>query len=79
MNTLNYSLYYIPYPVRVVGDKMGYLTAVIVGVYFSRISHKALKLGSEKVFRALMISAGAIGFAYYYPFKKSQADLYVES
>ena len=40
VNTLNYSLYYIPYPVRVVGDKMGYLSAVIIGVYFSRIQHK---------------------------------------
>lgn len=45
VNTLNYSLYYIPYPVRVVGDKLGYLTAVIVAVYFSRITKGRLKLG----------------------------------
>ena len=46
VNTLNYSLYYIPYPVRVVGDKMGYLTSVIVAVYFSRIVlQKELKIG----------------------------------
>ncbi len=36
--TINFALYYIPYPVRVVGDKLGYLTAVLVGVYFTRIS-----------------------------------------
>ena len=42
VNSLNYSLYYISYPIRVVGDKLDYLTAVLVGVYFSRI-HKANK------------------------------------
>ena len=80
VNTLNYSLYYIPYPVRVVGDKMGYLTAVIVAVFFSRIkNNKKLNLGAEKMYRAIMISAGAIGFAYFYQFKSSQANLYVAS
>ena len=79
VNTLNYSLYYIPYPVRVVGDKMGYLTAVVVAVYFSRIrKDKELKLGPDKMWRALIISAGAIGFSYFYRFKSSQAELYVQ-
>lgn len=46
VSALNYCLYYIPYPMRVVGDKLGYLTAVVVGIYFSRISNKAKnKLG----------------------------------
>lgn len=46
VNTLNYSLYYIPYPVRVVGDKLGYLTAVVVAVYFTRIKkNKKVSLG----------------------------------
>lgn len=46
VNTLNYSLYYIPYPVRVVGDKLGYLTAVVVAVYFTRIKkNKKVGLG----------------------------------
>jgi hypothetical protein len=80
VNTLNYSLYYIPYPVRVVGDKMGYLTAVVVAVYFSRIrNNKKLQLGPDKMYRAVMISVGAIGFAYFYPFQKSQANLYEPS
>lgn len=33
----SYALLYISYPIRVVSDKCGYLTAVIVGVYFSRV------------------------------------------
>ncbi len=33
----SYALLYISYPIRVVSDKCGYLTAVVVGVYFSRI------------------------------------------
>lgn len=33
----SYALMYISYPIRVVSDKCGYLTAVVVGVYFSRI------------------------------------------
>jgi hypothetical protein len=33
----SYALMYISYPVRVVSDKCGYLTAVVVAVYFSRI------------------------------------------
>lgn len=46
VSTLNYCLFYIPYPMRVVGDKLGYLTAVIVGVFFSRIGKGSkLKLG----------------------------------
>jgi len=64
----------------VVGDKMGYLTAVIMAVFFSRIkNNKKLNLGADKIYRAIMISAGAIGFAYFYQFKSSQANLYVES
>lgn len=73
VNTLNYSLYYIPYPVRVVGDKLGYLTAVVVAVFFSRLSsNRNTKLGPEKMWRALMITVGAMGFAYFYKFKQSQ-------
>jgi hypothetical protein len=30
--------------VRVVSDKCGYLTAVVVGVYFSRVKKEGLKL-----------------------------------
>ncbi len=33
----SYALLYISYPVRVVSDKCGYLTAVLVGVYFTRL------------------------------------------
>ena len=60
---------------RVVGDKLGYLTAVVVAVYFSRVNkgNKKVALGPEKMWRALMISVGAVGFAYFYKFKSSQA------
>lgn len=58
---------------------MGYLTAVVVAVYFSRIvKNREMKLGPNKMWRALMISAGAVGFAYFYRFKESQAELYVK-
>lgn len=73
VNTLNYSLYYIPYPVRVVGDKLGYLTAVVVAVFFTRLSkNRKTKLGPDKMWRALLITVGAMGFAYFYKFKESQ-------
>ena len=62
---------------RVVGDKLGYLTAVIVAVYFTRVTKSKSKLGPEKMWRALMVSIGAMGFAYFYKFKQSQSQLYV--
>jgi hypothetical protein len=55
--------------VRVVGDKLGYLTAVVVAVYFTRVTKSKSKLGPEKMWRALMVSIGAMGFAYFYKFK----------
>lgn len=63
---------------RVVGDKLGYLTAVVVAVYFTRVkSALEVKLGPDKLWRALLISAGAVGFAYFYKFKEEQKALYV--
>lgn len=64
---LNFSLFYIPYPVRVVGDKLGYLTAVAVGVWFTRVPQKTgLRLGGEKFIIAMMITAGTMIFAFSY-------------
>lgn len=60
----SYALLYISYPVRVVSDKCGYLTAVIVGVYFSRIKKGEVKLQAKKVFIAIIITAGAVLFAF---------------
>jgi hypothetical protein len=40
----SYALLYISYPIRVVSDKCGYLTAVVVGVYFTRIKRVDIKL-----------------------------------
>ncbi len=56
---------------RVVGDKLGYLTAVVVGVFFSRISNKAKnKLGKEKLVIAFMITVGTLMFSYFYKVSK---------
>lgn len=75
--TLNFSLYYIPYPVRVVGDKLGYLTAVLVGVFFTRIAKESkFKLGTEKIVIAVMITIGTLIFASYYQMKKESSTLY---
>jgi hypothetical protein len=59
----SYALMYISYPVRVVSDKCGYLTAVVVGVYFSRILKSDVRLESKKVLIAIIITAGAVLFA----------------
>jgi hypothetical protein len=67
VSALNYCLYYIPYPMRVVGDKLGYLTAVMVGVFFSRVDNKSkLRLGREKLVIAVMITIGTLMFSYFY-------------
>jgi len=64
VSTLNFALYYIPYPVKVVGDKLGYLTAVIVGVFFTRVAKNSkFKLGTEKIVIAIMITIGTLIFA----------------
>lgn len=64
VSTLNFALYYIPYPVKVVGDKLGYLTAVLVGVFFTRVSKNSkFKLGTEKIVIAIMITIGTLIFA----------------
>jgi hypothetical protein len=56
---------------RVVGDKLGYLTAVIIGVFFSRIGNNSrYKLGKEKIIIALMITFGTLMFNYFYTVKK---------
>jgi len=52
---------------RVVGDKLGYLSAVVVGVFFSRVGDKSkLRLGREKLIIALMITVGTLLFSYFY-------------
>lgn len=77
VSTLNYCLFYIPYPMRVVGDKLGYLTAVIIGVFFSRIGNNSkFKLGKEKIIIALMITFGTLMFNYFYTVKKQSKVLY---
>jgi hypothetical protein len=77
VSTLNYCLYYIPYPMRVVGDKLGYLSAVMVGVYFSRVGNKSkFKLGKEKLVIALMITVGTLLFSYFYKVNKKAEVLY---
>lgn len=77
VSTLNYCLYYIPYPMRVVGDKLGYLTAVVVGVFFSRIGKGSkLKLGREKIVIAVMITIGTLMFSYFYKVTKKSSILY---
>ncbi len=60
----SYALLYISYPVRVVSDKCGYLTAVLVGVYFSRLVKSDAKLEPKKVLIAIIITAGAVLFAF---------------
>jgi hypothetical protein len=60
-----YALLYISYPVRVVSDKCGYMTAVIVGVYFSRIKKGEVKLEPRKVIIAIIITIGAAIFALF--------------
>jgi hypothetical protein len=60
----SYALLYISYPVRVVSDKCGYLTAVVVGVYFSRVVKSDAKLEPKKVLIAVIITAGAVLFAF---------------
>lgn len=77
VSALNYCLYYIPYPMRVVGDKLGYLTAVIVGVFFSRIGNNSrYRLGKEKIVIALMITVGTLMFSYFYKITKKTETLY---
>lgn len=52
---------------KVVGDKLGYLTAVLVGVFFSRIKKgSSLKLKKEKLLIAFMITIGTLMFSYFY-------------
>ena len=60
----SYALLYISYPIRVVSDKCGYLTAVVGGVYFSRIKKSDIKLEPKKVLIAIIITAGAVLFAF---------------
>lgn len=77
VNALNYCLYYIPYPMRVVGDKMGYLTAVLVGVFFSRIGKSdGLRLGKEKIVIAIMITIGTMIFSFFYHPNKQNETRY---
>ena len=61
----SYALLYISYPERVVTDKCGYLTAVVVGVYFSRIKKSEMKLKPKKVMIAIIITGGAVMFAFF--------------
>ena len=72
VGTLNYCLFYIPYPMKVVGDKLGYLSAVVIGVFFSRIKKTSkFKLGREKMVIAVMITFGTLIFSYFYKVKKN--------
>jgi drug/metabolite transporter (DMT)-like permease len=62
---------------RVVGDKLGYLTAVVVGVFFSRVGKGSkLKLGREKMVIAVMITIGTMMFSYFYKVTKKSSELY---
>ena len=35
-NCQNYALHFIPFTKRVIGDKLGYLTTILVSIYMSR-------------------------------------------
>ena len=76
-NTLNYALYYVPYPIKVVGDKLGYLSAVIIGVFFTRVTmSKQNRLNCNHLTRAIAISLGILSFFYFYQYKSSQEEVY---
>jgi len=61
--TTNFALLFLSYPTQVIGRNSRYLFVVLVGVFFSRVPHKAdIKLPKHKLFVAILITFGVLLF-----------------
>lgn len=62
----NYALLYMPYHIQVIAKNSRYIFVIIIGVFFSRVKKgETLRLGMNKVFIGLLITAGALIFTLF--------------
>lgn len=62
----NYALLYMPYHIQVIAKNTRYIFVIVIGVFFSRVKKgESLRLGMNKVFIGMLITAGALIFTFF--------------
>jgi hypothetical protein len=62
----NYALLYMPYHIQVIAKNCRYIFVIVIGVFFSRVKKgEDLRLGMNKVFIGMLITAGALIFTFF--------------
>jgi hypothetical protein len=57
----------VGYPFVIMTKSCNLLNVIIIGVYFSKLKNKELKLGSEKLKLALIVTGGILIFRLFDP------------